>query len=73
MKLLRLLLILVAIAFGLLLVVGFDNVLALFRSRVALFFLIAPIFVLFVWCVYKAFQPRRLSEPRPASKDSVDV
>jgi hypothetical protein len=58
MKLLRILALAVAVAFVLLLIVGFDNVFALFRSRVALFLAIAPIFLLFVWCVYKAFQPR---------------
>ncbi len=60
MKILRILAYAVAAAFVLLLIVGFDNVLALFRSRVALFLLIFPIFGLFVWCVYKAFQPRQL-------------
>jgi len=55
MKPLRILAFLVAAAFALLLIVGFDNVLAVFRSRVALFFAIAPIFLLFVWCIYKAF------------------
>lgn len=58
MKLLRILALTVAVAFVLLLIVGFDNALALFRSRVALFLVIAPIFLLFVWCVYKAFQPQ---------------
>ena len=58
MKLLRILALIVAVAFILLLIVGFDNVLALFRSRVALFLVIAPVFLLFVWCIYKAFQPR---------------
>jgi len=59
MKLLRILAMMVAAAFGLLLIVGFDNVLALLRSRVAIFLVIFPIFVLFVWCVYKAIQPPR--------------
>ncbi|MCE0483410.1 MAG: hypothetical protein LV479_04125 [Methylacidiphilales bacterium] len=58
MKALRILALLVAVAFALLLIVGFDNILAIFRSRVALFLVIAPIFVLFVWCVYKAIQPQ---------------
>ncbi len=59
MKLLRILAVVVAVAFALLLIVGFDNVFAMLRSRVALFLVIFPIFVLFVWCVYKAFQPQR--------------
>jgi len=62
MKLLRILAIVVAAAFVLLLIVGFDNVLALFRSRVALFLVIFPVFMLFVWCVYKAFQPGQLPD-----------
>jgi len=59
MKPLRILAFLVAAAFILLLIVGFDNVLAVFRSRVALFFGIAPIFLLFVWCIYKAFPSQK--------------
>jgi len=59
MKLLRILVVVVAVAFALLLIVGFDNMLALLRSRVTLFLVIFPIFVLFVWCIYKAFQPQR--------------
>jgi hypothetical protein len=58
MKLLRILALAVAVSFVLLLIVGFDNVFALLRSRVALFLVIAPIFLLFVWCIYKACQPR---------------
>jgi len=57
-KLLRILALVVAAAFVLLLIVGFDNALSLFRSRVALLLVIAPIFLLFIWCVYKAFQPK---------------
>jgi len=72
MKLLRLLAILVAVAFALLLIVGFDNLLALFRSRVALFLAIFPIFVLFIWCIYKAFQPeKRLPERNVKDRESV--
>ena len=43
-------------AFGVLLLVGFENVLALLRYRVTLFLLMAPVLGLFIWCVYKAFQ-----------------
>jgi hypothetical protein len=50
---------LIVAAFALLLIVGFDNVFALLRSRVAIFLVILPIFLLFVWCIYKAFQPPR--------------
>ncbi len=72
MKLLRILAVVVAVAFVLLLIVGFDNVLALFRSRVALFLLIAPVFLLFIWCVYKAFQPRnRLPDQTCRDKKSI--
>lgn len=64
MKLLRILLVAVALAFVLLVLVGFDNVLAVFRSRVALVLVIGPVFALFVWCIYKAFQPQnRLPQP----------
>jgi hypothetical protein len=58
MRILRFLALAVTVAFVLLLIVGFDNVLAMFRSRVALALVIAPIFLLFVWCVFKAFQPQ---------------
>jgi len=68
MKFLRILAMVVAAAFVLLLLVGFDNVLALFRSRIALFLVIAPVFVLFVYCVYKAFQP----EDRLRDRDTQD-
>jgi hypothetical protein len=44
--------------FALLLVVGFENILALFRYRVALFLVLAPLLVLFLWCAYKAFGPK---------------
>ena len=64
MKLLRILAIVVAVAFVLLLIVGFDNVFALIRSRVALALAIGPIFILFVWCLYKAFQPQNRIEDR---------
>ena len=71
MKLLRLLALAVAIAFVLLLIVGFDNVFALIRSRVTLFLIIAPVFLLFVWCIYKAFQPQnRLSDRSGREKKS---
>ncbi len=59
MKILRILAMLIVAAFALLLIVGFDNVFALLRSRVAIFLVILPIFLLFVWCIYKAFQPPR--------------
>jgi len=72
MKLLRILAIAVAIAFGLLLIVGFDNIFALLRSRVALFLVIFPIFLLFIWCVYKAFQPeKRIPDRTYRDKKSV--
>ena len=45
-------------AFVLLLLVGFENVLALLRYRVALFLVLAPPVALFLWCGYKAFGPR---------------
>jgi len=71
MRILRILALAVAIAFGLLLIVGFDNVLAIFRSRVALALVIGPIFVLFLWFIYKAFQPRRLSDRSDRDEKSV--
>lgn len=66
MKILRILAFVIAAAFILLLIVGFDNVLAVFRSRVALALIIGPIFLLFVWCLYKAFQPVNRLEDRSA-------
>ena len=68
MRFLRILAVLIAVAFVLLLIVGFDNVLAVFRSRVALALVIAPVFLLFVWCVYKAFQPVNRLEDRREKK-----
>jgi hypothetical protein len=41
-----------------LLLVGFENVLALLRYRVTLFLLLAPLLALFLWCAWKAFGPR---------------
>jgi hypothetical protein len=72
MKILRILALVIAAAFILLLVVGFDNVLAAFRSRVALALVIAPIFILFLWCLYKAFRPQnRLQDRPPRDKRSI--
>jgi len=48
----------VVVAFILLLVVGFENILALLRYRVALFLALAPLLGLFVWCSYKAISSR---------------
>jgi hypothetical protein len=48
----------VVVAFVLLLVVGFENILGLFRYRVTLFLAIGPLFALFVWCAYKALGSR---------------
>jgi hypothetical protein len=45
-------------AFVTLLLVGFENVLALLRYRVTLFLLIAPVLALFLFCAWKAFGPR---------------
>jgi hypothetical protein len=64
MKILRILATVVAVALALLLIVGFDNVFALFRSRVAIGLAIAPIFILFLWCLYKAFRPVNRLEGR---------
>jgi hypothetical protein len=58
MKLLRVLGALVVAAFLLLLVVGFDNMLGLLRSRVAIFLALIPLIGLFFWSIYKAL-PRR--------------
>lgn len=66
MRLLRILALAVASAFVLLLIVGFDNLLAIFRSRVTLALAIGPVFLLFLWCIYKAFQPRNQVEDRPS-------
>jgi len=72
MKILRILAIVVAAAFALLLIVGFDNMLVFFRSRVLLALAIGPIFLLFLWCLYKAFRPQNQLEDRPSrGKKSV--
>ncbi len=72
MKILRILAFVVAVAFVLLLIVGFDNVLAVFRSRVTLALVIGPIFLLFVWCLYKAFQPvNRLEDRSTRNKKTI--
>jgi uncharacterized membrane protein YqjE len=71
MKALKILALLILVALGLLLVVGFDNVFALVRSRVALALLLVPIFLLFLWCIYKAFQPPRLQERQVRDRKSV--
>jgi hypothetical protein len=65
MKLLLILAALVAAAFVLLLAVGYENVLALFRYRITLFLAIGPIFGLFLWCVYKAFDRTPKSRTGP--------
>ncbi len=69
MKLLRLLALLVGVGFLLLLLVGFDNVFALMRSRIALALVIGPLVLLFLWFIYKAFEPRnRLEDRTPREK-----
>jgi hypothetical protein len=58
-KVLRILTVVVGVAFVLLLIVGFDNMLALLRSRVALFLVLGPVVGLFIWSVYMAFRPKK--------------
>ena len=41
-----------------LLLVGFENILALFRYRVTLFLVFGPLLALFIWCVWKATRTR---------------
>lgn len=65
--LLRILGVLVVAAFLLLLIVGFDNMLALLRSRVAIFLALIPLVGLFLWSIYKAL-PRRKDRP-----DFIDI
>jgi hypothetical protein len=57
MKALNILALLVLVAFALLLIFGFENALALLRYRVALFLIIGPLVLLFLWCGYQAFRP----------------
>jgi hypothetical protein len=59
MKLLRVLGVLVVVAFAALLIVGFDNALALLRSRVAIFLAIVPFIALFLWSIWKAIPHRK--------------
>ncbi len=65
MKFFRILALCIAVGFVLLLIVGFDNILAAFRSRVTLALVLGPLVLLFLWCVYKAFQPPRLQDRTP--------
>jgi hypothetical protein len=58
-KPLRILGVLVFIAFGLLLIFGFDNVLGLLRSRVAIFLAFLPLIALFAWSLYKVIRGRK--------------
>jgi hypothetical protein len=44
----------IVVAFILLLVVGFENILGLLRYRVTIFLALGPLFGLFLWCAYKA-------------------
>ncbi len=69
MKVLRVLAAVVTLGFVLLILVGFDNMLALVRSRVALFLVLAPLVGLFLWSVYMAFKPRK----RPPDYIDIDV
>jgi hypothetical protein len=57
-KFLAALAVVIVAAFVVLLLVGFENVLALLRYRVTLFLLLGPLLALFLWCVWKAFGPR---------------
>ena len=52
---------LIVAAFVLLLIVGFENVLAVLRYRVTMFLIIGPLCGLFLWCAYKAFGPQNRS------------
>jgi hypothetical protein len=63
MKILRVLALLVGIGFLVLLIVGFDNMLALLRSRVAIFLALGPLVLLFLWSVYRMFKPRKSEGP----------
>ena len=56
---LRILAILVGAAFLLLLFVGFDNMLGLLRSRVAIFLALSPLIAIFLWSVYRAIRSRK--------------
>lgn len=68
MKVLRVLALAVTLGFVVLLLVGFDNVLALLRSRAALFIVLSPLVGLFLWSVYMAFKPRK----RPPEYIDID-
>ena len=68
MKLLRILGVLIGIAFVLLLIFGFDNLLGLLRSRVAIFLAFLPLLMLFGWSVFKVIEERRRR-----SRDYIDV
>ncbi len=58
-KSLRLLILAVLALFIVLLLMGFGNtLLELLRSRVTVFLVIGPLFVLFLWSAYKTFGPR---------------
>jgi hypothetical protein len=59
MKVLRVLAVVVTLGFIVLVLVGFDNMLALARSRVALFLVLAPLVGLFLWSVYSLVRTRK--------------
>jgi hypothetical protein len=68
MKVLRVLALIIGCAFLFLLLVGFDNLLDLLRSRVMLALTIGPLVALFIWSVYRIFRPRKHS-----SGEIIDV
>ena len=61
-RLLGLLALLVGVAFVLLLLVGFDNLLGLLRYRVTLFLLFLPIIGLFTWSIIQLIRMRGRDE-----------
>jgi hypothetical protein len=67
MRFLRILGVLIGIAFVLLLVFGFDSLLGLLRSRVAIFLAFLPLLLLFGWSIYKLLPTRR------SRRDYIDI
>ena len=67
MKFLRVLGVLIGIAFILLLIFGFDSLLGLLRSRVTIFLALLPLLLLFGWSLFKVLQGRR------TRRDYIDI
>jgi hypothetical protein len=67
-RVLGVLALIVGVAFVLLLLVGFDNILGLLRYRVTLFLLFLPVVGLFFWSIIQLIRLRGRDEPKRLSR-----